>query len=90
MCSCFLELRKLSEKQIKIKTMELATFMYFQLNYCDENHIEKIPIPVKDIGHIFYLASEIIKADRPHLLLLSDALELMIMNTQKAQKTVQN
>ena len=52
--------------------MELATFMYFWLNCCDENHIEKIPIPVKDIGHLFHLASEIIKADRLHLFLLSD------------------
>ena len=32
-----------------------VAFMYFWLNYCDEN-----------------LASEIIKADRPHLFLLSD------------------
>ena len=52
--------------------MELATFMYFWLNYCDENHIEKTPIPLKDVGHIFHLASEIIKADRLPLLLLSD------------------
>ena len=47
--------------------------MYFWLNYCDENHhIERIPIPVKNIGHLFHLASEIIKADRLHLFLLSD------------------
>ena len=48
-------------------------FMYFWLNYCDENHhIERIPVAVKDIDHLFNLASEIIKADRPHLFLLSD------------------
>ena len=48
-------------------------FMYFWLNYCDENHhIERIPVAVKDIYHLFNLACEIIKADRPHLFLLSD------------------
>ena len=47
--------------------------MYFWLNYCDENHhIERIPIGVKNIGHLFQLVSEIIKADRLHLFLLSD------------------
>ena len=50
-----------------------VTFMYFSLNYCDENHhIERIPVLVKDIDHLFNLAGEIIKADRPHLFLLSD------------------
>ena len=48
-------------------------FMYFWLNYCDENHhIERIPFAVKNIDHIFNLASEIIKADNLHLLLLFD------------------
>ena len=46
--------------------------MSFCLNYYDENHIERIAIPVKNIGHLFHLASEIIKADRLHLFLLSD------------------
>ena len=51
--------------------------MYFWLNYCDENHhIERIPIPVKNIGHLFHLASEIIKADRLHLFLLSDGTQI--------------
>ena len=59
-----------------------VTFMYFWLNYCDENHIERIPVAVKDIDHLFNLAgkiikavrmaSEIIEADRLHLFLLSD------------------
>ena len=49
-----------------------VTFMYFWLNYCDKNHIERIPIAVKDIDHLFRLASEIIEADRLHLFLLSD------------------
>ena len=53
--------------------MEPATFMYFWLNYSDENHhIERIPVAVKDIDHLFNLVSEIIKADRLHLFLLSD------------------
>ena len=46
--------------------------MYFWLNYCDKNHIKRIPIPVKDMDHPFRLASEIIKADNLHLFLLSD------------------
>ena len=49
-----------------------VTFMYFWLNYCDKNHIERIPIAVKDIDHLFRLASEMIEADRFHLFLLSD------------------
>ena len=52
--------------------LQLATFMYFWLNYCDKNHIERIPIAVKNIGHLFSLASQIIEADRIHLFLLSD------------------
>ena len=47
--------------------------MYFWLNYCDGNHhIERIPIAVKNIAHLFSTASEIIKADNLHLFLLSD------------------
>ena len=48
-------------------------FLYFRLNYCDENHIERIPVAVKKIDHLFNMASEIIKADRLHLFLLSDS-----------------
>ena len=48
------------------------TFMCFWLNYCGKNHIERIPVGVKDIGHLFRLASEIIEADKLHLFLLSD------------------
>ena len=50
--------------------------MYFWLNYCDENHIERIPVGVKNIGHLFNLASEIIQADRLHLFLLSDGTQI--------------
>ena len=53
----------------------IASFMYFWLNYyCDENHhIERIPVDVKNIDHLFNLAGEIIKADNLHLFLLSDS-----------------
>ena len=48
-------------------------FMYFWLNYCDENHyIERIPIVLKNMDQLFHLASEIIGADRLYLFLLSD------------------
>ena len=47
--------------------------MYFWLNYWDENHhIERIPTAVKNIDHLFHLASEIIETDRLHLFVLSD------------------
>ena len=50
-----------------------VTFMYFWLNYCDENHhIEKIPVAVKDIVYLFNMASAKIEADNLHLFLLSD------------------
>ena len=50
--------------------------MYFRLNYCDENHIERIPIAVENIDYLFRLASEIIEADRLHLFLLSDGIRI--------------
>ena len=50
--------------------------MYFWLNYCDENHIERVPIAVENIDHLFHLASQIIKADRLHLFLLSDGTQI--------------
>ena len=47
--------------------------MYFWLNYSDENHhIERIPVAVKDIDHLFNMATEIIRADNLHLFLLSE------------------
>ena len=49
-----------------------VTFMYFWLDYCDKNQIERIPIAVKDIDHLSCMASEIIEANRLHLFLLSD------------------
>ena len=52
--------------------LQPTTFMYSWLSYCDGNHIERIPIVVKNIDHLFCMASEIIESDKLHLLLLSD------------------
>ena len=46
--------------------------MYFWLNYCHKNHIERILIVVKNIDHLFRLASEMIEADRLHLFSFSN------------------
>ena len=53
-----------------------VTFMYFWLNYCDKNHIEKIPVTVTNIEHLFNLASEIIGAHNLHLFLLFDGTQI--------------
>ena len=53
-----------------------VTLMYFRLNYCDKNQIERIPIAVNDIDHLFPLASEITEVDRPHLFLLFDSTQI--------------
>ena len=45
-----------------------VTFMYFCLNYCDNNHIERIPIAVKSMDHLFHMACEIIEFDVFNLL----------------------
>ena len=51
-----------------------VVFKYLWLNYCDENtdHIEKIPVAVKDMNHLFRMTSEMIGGDNLHLFLLSD------------------
>ena len=41
-----------------------------------KNHIERIPIAAENLGHLFHLSSEIIKADRLHLFLLSDGTQI--------------
>ena len=48
--------------------------MHFWLNYCDESnhHIERIPVAVKNMDHLFRMASEVIKSDILHLFLFSD------------------
>ena len=46
--------------------------MYFWLNYYDKNDIKRIPVAVKDIHHLFNMASERIEADSLHLFLLYD------------------
>ena len=52
-------------------------FMYFWLNYCNENHFERISVAAKNIYHLFNLTSKIIKTDRPHLILLSDDIQIL-------------
>ena len=47
--------------------------MHFWLNYCHKNHIERIPVAVKNIDNFFSLVNEIIEADGLHLFLLSDS-----------------
>ena len=50
----------------------METFMYFWLNYSDKNNnIKKIPVAVKNIDHLFGMASEIIESDKLYLFLLS-------------------
>ena len=50
-----------------------VVFTHLWLNYCDENtHIEKIPVALKDIDHLFRVASEMIGDDNLHLFLLSE------------------
>ena len=46
--------------------------MYFWLNYCDKNHVERIPVGVENIDHLFNMGNEITEADTLHLFLLSD------------------
>ena len=50
-----------------METLQPTTFMYFWLNYCD-NHIERM----KNLDHLFNLASEMIETDRLRLFSLSD------------------
>ena len=51
----------------------MERFMYFWLNYSDgNNHIERIPVAVKNIDQLFRMASEILESDKIHLFLLSD------------------
>ena len=52
------------------------SFQYFWLNHCDENHIERIPVAMKDIDHFFNMASGIIEADKLHLFLLSNGTQI--------------
>ena len=57
---------------MEIYSQKTNTFMHFWLNYCDKYHVERIPVAVKDIDHLFIMASEIIKADKLHLFFLYD------------------
>ena len=57
---------------MKTSLRKPIAFMYFCLNYIGKSHVERTPVAVKNIGHLFHMASEIIEADRLHLFLLSD------------------
>ena len=46
--------------------------MYFWLNHVDKGNVERIPTRVKNIDHLFRMATEVNEADTLHLLLLSD------------------
>ena len=48
-------------------------FMYFWSNYVDKGNIERITIAVKNIDHIFCMATEVIEAGTLHMFLLSDS-----------------
>ena len=40
-------------------------FMYLWLNYCDRNNdIERLSLGVKNIDHLFRMASEMIESDK--------------------------
>ena len=54
-----------------INSLQPTTFMYLWLNYCDGNHIERIPVAVKNIGHLLRMASEITESNKLSLLLHS-------------------
>ena len=55
-----------------VKQLKIKMFMCFWLNYCDENHVERIPIAMKNINHLFHLATGRLESDTLHLFLLSD------------------
>ena len=72
-------------------SLQPTTFMYFWLNYWDENHhIERIPVAMKNMNRLLNLASEIIKADRLDLFLLSGGTRIDDNEYLGSLKTIQN
>ena len=68
-------------------------FMYFWLNYCDENHhIERIPVTVKNVYHLFNLASDSTRIDstriddNEYLTSLENGTELISCTGEQIQK----
>ena len=60
----------------------MEMFLYFWLNYSDENnHIERIPIAVKNIDHHFCMTSEIFESDKLYPFSFLTELESNIINT---------
>ena len=61
---------------------EMIMFMYFWLNYSDEsNHLESIPVAVKNIDHILCMAIEILECDKLNLFYFQMLLKAMTRNT---------
>ena len=48
-------------------------FIQFWFNFCDrKNHIERIPVGLKNIDRLFRMVSEMIESDKLHVFLISD------------------
>ena len=63
-------LRNVCSKTAQTNITEI--FMYFWLNYSNKNnHVERIPVSVKNNGHHFCMVSKVFQSDEPHLFLLS-------------------
>ena len=44
--------------------VKMIKFMCFWLNYSDKNnHLERIPTAMKNISHLFVIASELLESD---------------------------
>ena len=56
-----------TSETIVVKQLKVKMFMYFWLNYCHENHVERIPIAVNNINHVFDLATGRVESDTLHL-----------------------
>ena len=60
-------------------------FMYFWLKYCDKNHIERIPVAVKDIDHLLLLDGTRID-DNEYLSSLENGTKLIVCTEEQIQK----
>ena len=96
----FLYLNHISIKTASVKMME--RFIYIWSNYSRKNnHVEIIQVAVKNIKHLFCMASELFESGKLHLFLISDgtridnneylkslenATELTVCTEEKMQK----
>ena len=51
-------------------------FMYFWLNYLAKDNVERIPVAVKNIDHLFRMTTEVIEADTLNQFLFSDGTQI--------------